>query len=93
MLEHEISALVSRDRTDLSGLEADIWRRESQIRVSQKAGRTLISLQAAVMALSVICSTSVGMVMATHRAQASPVSLFNPGAGLAPSSLLFGRRP
>lgn len=93
MIEQEIAALVARDRADLSGLETDIWRRETQIRTSQKAGRTLASLQAAVIAMSVISSAAAGMTMATIRAEARPVSLFNPGADLAPSSLLFEKRP
>lgn len=93
MIEKEIAALAARDRADLHGLEADIWRREGRIRASQNAGRMLVSLQAAVLAMSVISSAAAGMTMATARAEARPVSLFNPGADLAPSSLLFEERP
>lgn len=93
MVEKGIEALTARDRADLGSLEADIWEREREVRASQKAGRTLASLQALVVAVSVISSGAAGVALATDRAQAQPASLFNPGADLAPSSLLFGRRP
>ncbi|MDR5728488.1 MAG: hypothetical protein RB191_13755 [Terriglobia bacterium] len=94
MIEQEIAALVTRDCADLRGLEADMWRRESKKRTSQRAVRTLASLQAAVVAVSVISSAAAGVAEATTvRVQAQPASLFNPGADLAPSSLLFGKRP
>lgn len=93
MIEREIAALVARDCADLRELEADMWRCESQILASRKAGRTLASLQAAIVAVSIISSAAMGVTMATVRAEARPVSLFNPGDDLAPSSLLFGKRP
>lgn len=93
MVEKGIEALSARDHPNLGSLEADIWQREREVRASQRAGRTLASLQAVVVALSVISSGAAGVALATDRAQAQPVSLFNPGADLAPSSLLFGRRP
>lgn len=93
MVEKDIEALAARDRTDLGSLEADMWRREGEVRASRKAGRTLVTLQAVVAAVSVVSSGAAGIALATDRAQAQPVSLFNPGANLAPSSLLFGRRP
>ncbi len=93
MIQREIEALEARERVDLDALEADVWRRESQVRASQRAGRTLASMQAVVVALSVVSSAAAGVTIATNRAAAEPVSLFNPGADLAPSSLLFGKRP
>jgi hypothetical protein len=93
MIEQEIAALAARDCADLGGLEADVWRSESQIRTSQRSARTLASLQAVVVAVSIISSAAAGATMATVQAEARPVSLFNPGADLAPSSLLFGKRP
>lgn len=93
MVEKDIEALTARDRMDLGSLEADIWRREREVQASRRAGRTLASLQAVVVAVSAISSGAAGVVLATDRALAQPVSLFNPGADLAPSSLLFGKRP
>lgn len=93
MVEKGIEALTARDQADLGSLEADIWRREREVRASRKAGRTLAGIQAAIVALSVISSGAAGVALATDRVRAQPVSLFNPGADLAPSSLLFGRRP
>lgn len=92
MVERGIEALTARDRADLGSLEADIWRREREVRASRRAGRTLASLQGVVVAISMIFSGVAGAVLATERPPAHAVSLFNPGADFAPSSLLFGRR-
>lgn len=91
MIEQGIKALVSRDSRDLRSLEEDFWRRECEVRASQRASRTLASLQAAVVALSVISSGAAGMVLASNRTEEQSASLFNPGTEMAPSSLLFGK--
>jgi hypothetical protein len=92
MIEQDIAALIARDRADLNGLEANVWQRENQLLAFQQAGRTLISAQAAIVALSIIMSASAGVAMAAEQARAKPVLLFNSGVDLAPSSLLFGGR-
>lgn len=90
MLEQEIATLVARDHADLSTLEADVWRREAKLRAARRANRTLVSLQALVVVLSTVSSAAIGMTAATGQVQAHQGSFFNPGAELAPSSLLFG---
>lgn len=91
MIEREIEALSARDRVELETLERDVWQRAGELASSRKMGRTLVSLQALVVALSVVSSAVAGITMASERARASGV--LNPGANLAPSALLFGKRP
>jgi hypothetical protein len=91
MIESEIQDLARRDGAiDLQGLEADIWAREAEIRASRRAGRTLASLQAAVVALAVVTSAALGTAMVRNTPVARQANLLNPGASLAPSALLFG---
>ena len=90
MIDSDIEALVARDYRELGALEGDIWRQEVEIRTGRAKVRMLAGLQAGVIAISVVVSGSAGLAAATEKAQAEPASLFDPGAGLAPSSLLFG---
>jgi hypothetical protein len=91
MIEREIQDLVRRDGAiNLQKLEADIWAREAEIQASRRARRTLASLQAVVVALAVVTSAALGTAMVRSAPVTRQVSLLNPGASLAPSTLLFG---
>jgi len=89
MLESDISRLNARERVNLDGLEADIWRRERHIRALQAASRMLASWQGFVLVLAVVASASIGAAVTVHL---TPPSRFVVEEGLAPSNLLLGSR-
>lgn len=93
MFDHDIEKLTARDQRDLLTLEADVWRRESELSAAQTQGRRLASLQALVVAVAVISSATAGITLAGEQAQARSISPFNAGMALAPSYLLFGNHP
>lgn len=88
MLENDISRLNARERFDLDGLEADIWRRERRV-MARRAARRVASCQALVLLLAVAGSGAAGAAMA---AQFAPPSTFVAEENLAPSHLLLGVR-
>jgi hypothetical protein len=93
MIDSDIHRLLARDSSDLTGLEADIWRREAERRGNGAVARRLASWQAAVLALAVISSASVGSLTAMHGVAFASRTILFPAERLAPSSLLFGERP
>lgn len=90
MIDDDIRALAARDEgTDLGSLEADIWRRDSGLRLRQRAARRVAALQGVVMALAIAGSASAGFAL-TRQADPHQARLGIPGEQLAPSTLLFG---
>jgi hypothetical protein len=87
MLENDISRLNARERVNLDGLEADIWRRERHVRARQAASRMLASWQGFVLVLAVVGSAAMGAAVTVPLAQPSS---FVAEEGLAPSNLLLG---
>ena len=89
MLESDISRLTARERVNLDGLEADIWRRERHVLARQAASRRLASWQGLVLMLAVVSSAAMGAAVTAHPAQPSR---FVAEERLAPSNLLLGSR-
>lgn len=89
MIEHDLQKLALRDQSQLPNLEADIWRRESELVASRKSGRRIASWQAGVLAVAVISAASFGAIEASAF-RVSGTSLTQ--SDLAPASLILGSR-
>ncbi|MDP9087724.1 MAG: hypothetical protein M3O26_03150 [Pseudomonadota bacterium] len=74
----------------LQTVEAEMWS-ELAMRVQvRREARRRVSLQSAVMALSLIISIAIGIHATRAAGAARSHALFTSGLELAPSSLLFG---
>ena len=91
MLNDDIRRLVDQDgKTELSRLEADIWRREAALRAHRRIARQLAIWQGVVMAIAVIGSAAAGMTLSAHLGDERRASLMMPDEQFAPGKLLFG---
>ena len=91
MIDHDLRQLNAQPADhDLGQLEADIWAGFAQRSRHRAVTRLRVSLQSAVMALSLFASIAIG-IHATREAGASHVHTIVPsGLELAPSNLLLG---
>lgn len=91
MIDQDLEKLCSRDADRLSGIEADIWRREAEYTTARRSARRMTGWQFAVMVIAVLSSASFGVsqAMTTHHSHGA---LFA-AAELAPSNLILGDRP
>ena len=94
MIDKDLKELIARDsRFRLDRLELDIWQRTAARHTAVRTSKVLASWQAAVVALAILGSATVGMTAATHVQTTNKSRLLGFGDELAPSTLLFGKRP
>ena len=89
MMDKMLNRLVKRDELEsLEHFERDLWYREFRFRTARQNNLAIASWQAAIIAVAVIGSASVGAAAA---AKANPAPHFlSAGEDMLPSNLLFG---
>lgn len=93
MTETDLQRLSERgpDRA-LDGLEADVWAQVDVRKSARRAHGVVLMWQAGTVALALLGAVALGSAAAKTAAARSEFDAFSPTTGLAPSTLLMGRR-